>query len=204
MSFKSTGWEIAGASGLSINVGTPVVNVELGASYIRLPIENPKTQKNVMLQGIGIGGSLGGSISTPVLTASGSLDQFPADGIGAIVKGPAGAGVQFAKADFFGEILVFSISAGKEVSGELSGVLWLTEPVESCLSRMNCSKEELKEVAKGVLLKSFGVAVPAVTSLGDLAMLYNRTKAAGSFLAMNLETQLLGAGLSVFGYRVKA
>ena len=204
MKFKSTGWEITGSSGITVKGGTPIANVEIGISYIRLPIANVKTGQKVLLKGVGAGGGVGLSISTPVVTASGSLDQFPSDGIGSIVEGISVPNSQYKASDFFGEIMVFSLSAGKELTGQLSGVLWLNQPVSACLARMNCSKNELKLIARKMLLNMYGVAVPPAGLISSVNDLFRRTKAAGCFAGMNVESQLIGAGADVFGYRVKA
>ena len=158
MKFKSTGWEITGSSGVSAKIETPVANIGIGASYIRLPIENSQTKQKVMLQGVGGGVGVGLSISTPVVSVSGSLDQFPADGIGKIIEGTSPLEKVYRATDFFGEILVFSLSGGKQISGQLSGILWLKEPVERCISSLNCSPAELKMIARKTLLKMAGVA----------------------------------------------
>jgi hypothetical protein len=133
MTYEPTKWRITGASGLTVKAGTPIARVEVGASYIRLPIQNINTGESVLLKGAGIGGGFGGSISSPFISASGSLDQFPSNGIGKIIKGPAGLSRPYEKKDFFGDIMIISLSAGKEVSGQFSGVLWLNQPVERCM-----------------------------------------------------------------------
>lgn len=204
MSIKFTDWEITGSSGLTVKAGTPIANVEIGASYIRLPIENTRTKQKVMLQGIGAGVGAGLSISTPIITVSGSLDQFPADGIGRIIKGTAPLNRQYTASDFFGEILVFSLSGGKEITGQLSGLLWLKDSVEVCLARLNCSSGDLVVIAQQALLKAAGVSLPPVGVALKANDLYQRTKAAGCFVATNLESQLIGAGADIFSYRVRA
>jgi len=168
-----------------------------------MPILNTKTGEKAMLKGAGVGAGLGASISIPFVNASGSLDSFPADGIGSIIRGPF-APTRFKLSDFEGEIMLFSLSAGKEISGQLSGVLWLKESVNSCLASMNCSKEEILPIAKQAVMRSFGVTLPGVGLAYESRLLYNRTKAAGCFTAMNVETQLIGANANVFSYRVKA
>jgi hypothetical protein len=196
--------ELTGNSGLTVKAGTPVVNVEIGASYIRLPIENIDTKQNVLLQGAGIGFGVGFSISTPVVTVSGSLAQFPSGGIGKIIEGAVPLGRPYKTSDFFGEIMVFSMSGGKEVSGQLSGVLWLREPIQSCILRLDCSVSDLKAIARSTLLKAVGVVLPAACMIAEVNELYRRTKCVGCFLGMNFETQLIGLGADVFRYRVTA
>jgi len=203
MNFKNTDWRITGASGGAVMVGTPELQVEIGAGYIRMPILNTKTGEKAMLKGSGMGAGLGVSLSIPFVNASGSLDSFPADGIGSIVQGPV-ALPKYKISNFEGDIMVFSLNAGKEISFQLSGVLWLKQSAQSCLAGMNCSKEEMLSIAKLTVMRSFGVMVPGVGLANESRMLYNRTKAIGCFSAMNVATQLAGAGGDIFYYRVKA
>lgn len=202
MKIDSTGWEIVGASGITVKLETPGLNIEVGASYIRLPIRHIESNTSTLLQGPGVGGGFGASIAIPGVSISGSLDQFPADGIGSIIKVNPHKKENFVEDDFYGNMMVFSLSAGKEVSGELSGVLWFKKPVEACLIDLKCSRKQLKDIAVNVFKLLIGSRVPGGTALVLAQRLYSLTKAAGSFAGMNIESQLLGAGVDVFHYRV--
>lgn len=202
MHTQSTGWKISGSSGYSIKAATPVANIEIGASYIKLPIKNIDSDRQSVLRGAGYGVGAGLSISTPVITASGSLDQFPSSGIGEIIRGAASTKKSHSFEDFFGEAFVFSLGAGKQISGQLSGIIWLIEPVERCLVHLNCSRSELSEIAKNAFLKAFGAAHPVGAIAEKTYSLLRRSKALGSFSGINLESQLIGAGADIFTYRL--
>lgn len=133
MNTSSTGWKISGASGLAAKAGTPIANIEVGISYIKLPIEKTGSAQQFILRGVGGGIGAGLSISTPVISAFDSLDQFPATGLGEIIKGSAPIKKNYSFEDFFGEAFVFSLGAGKQISGQLSGVIWRTNPLSGVL-----------------------------------------------------------------------
>jgi hypothetical protein len=202
MSISSTGWKISGASGLTAKVGTPIANIEVGISYIRLPIEKAGSPQQFMLRGVGGGIGAGLSISTPIISASGSLDQFPASGLGEIIKGAAPTKKNYSFEDFFGEAFVFSLGAGKQISGQLSGVIWLNEPVERCIAELSCSRSELRQIAKNALLTALGATTPVGAVAQKTYSLLKRSKALGSFAGINLESQLIGAGVDIFSYRL--
>jgi len=205
MKFKSTGWEITGASGVTATVETPIINLGISASYIRLPIRDTKSPKKkpIMLTGIGGGGDFGVSLASPGASVSGSLDAFPADGIGQIVKGTSPLNRPYKASDFSGDILVFGVNGGIQISGQLSGVLWLTEPAVNCVKRLNCSSTRLITIARQTLMLTIGMSVPSVTIPMIAHDLYKSTKAAGCFAATNITTQLAGIGVNVYKYTVK-
>lgn len=151
---------------------------------------------------MGIGAGV--SISTPVVSVSGSLDQFPSAGIGEIIKGAAPVRRNYEFEDFFGEAFIFSLGAGKQLSGQLSGIIWLNEPIERCLLELSCSRTELREIGKNALLSALGAANPVGAVAQKAYSLLKKSKALGSFAGINLESQLIGAGVDIFSYRLAA
>lgn len=85
---RPTPWRISGSSGMSVSVGTPVVEVSAGGHYLRLPIYNEDTGESVLLQGGGLGPGLGVSLTPSPFDVAGSPDDAPAGGIGRIWGSP--------------------------------------------------------------------------------------------------------------------
>jgi hypothetical protein len=101
-------------------------------------------------------------------------------------------------------MVVFSLSAGKQVSGQLSGVLWLNQPVEHCMMSLSCSKDDICKIARHAMYTMSGVAIPGGNVISQARRLMELTRAAGSFVSMNVETQLIGTSADVFNYMVSA
>jgi hypothetical protein len=110
----------------------------------------------------------------------------------------------YVKDDFFGDIMVVSLSAGKQVSGQLSGVLWLNQPVERCMISLSCSKDDMCKIARHAIYTMVGAAIPGGNLVNQARRLMELTRAAGSFVAMSAETQLIGANVDLFQYRVSS
>ena len=206
MEIVSTGWGIAGSGGGNARVGTPIFRLEIGAGNITLPIENASSGEVVKLSGYGGGFSGGISISLPFANASWSLDDFPSSRIGSIYAGYSRPenGV-YQGNDFYGGLIVQSLGAGKQISGSISCAIWISDPVEICMARLSCSRDELMQIANNVgamVLK--GGIVPMGVPRFQIERFLRSTTAVGFFAGTSLETQLLGASASAFYYRVSA
>jgi len=188
---EKTDWKIAGASGLTVTVGTPEVEIEIGGSYLRLPLKQRSNGEQTMLQGGGAGVGVGLSISIPFLNASGSLDDFPSTGLGAIHKGWAAPDGAMTIDHFKGFATVVSMSGGDiGKSTQLSSVFFTKQPIEQCLD--GCSMTEI-----AFILVDQGLS--ATPSTKGLALMM-KTKAFGFFIGINVATHLAGIGADVYEY----
>lgn len=197
----ATNWEIAGASGVTASVETPLANFSLSGGFAKFPLINTKTKQQIVLEGWGLGGGLG--VSTPnlgPLSASGSLDEFPADGIGKILKGPSASKSALHSNDFVGSVAVLTASAGSHASVSAGAVLWLKDLVSNCLvMRSNCSKKEILQAFLSVALLPVRTSPVTPVAAADLAA---RTKAIGHFAGLGLDSSILQANLSLEFYQM--
>ncbi|MCH8498845.1 MAG: hypothetical protein LAT63_10230 [Marinobacter sp.] len=206
MEFVETGWEIEGSAGGNARVGTPVVRVEVGAGHIVLPIKNTASGDTVRLSGAGGGLAVGASISLPFVNVTYSAEAFPSTGLGKIYAGPdRPQSGTYRAGDFSGGLLVHTAAAGKQISASVSCATWLSDPVEVCMARLQCSRQDLVQIARNAsrMILSGGVT-PAGASRYQLERFINGVKAIGFFAGSNLETQLLGMSADMFYYRVSA
>lgn len=207
MDIVSTNWEILGSSGTTTRFGTPGLKVELGGGSIKLPIRSLANEEDVVeLSGIGAGISVGIGISLPFANASWSGDDFPASRIGCIYAGydrpEAG---QYQRNDFFGGLIIQSLGAGKQISGNICCAIWMSDPVEVCALRLSCSKAELMQIANNVgAMVLRGGVVPFGVGRYQIERFLRNTKAVGFFTGVSLETQLLGMSATAYYYRVSA
>jgi hypothetical protein len=136
--FKRPDWRIAGSSGVTVTVGTPVVQIQVGASYLRLPVRNKVTTKTSMLHGPGVGQSHGGAMETPwtdLLNISGSPDFYPSNGIGHIFRKAGMPDRPYTLRKLTGELLVLAADGGANFQGaSLCLALWLKGNYGDCLS----------------------------------------------------------------------
>lgn len=206
MDLVSTNWEILGSSGATARFGTPGLRVELGGGNIKLPIRSLITEDVVELAGIGAGVSIGAGISLPFANASWSGDDFPASRIGSIYAGydrPETG--QYQRNDFFGGLIVQSLGAGKQISGNICCAIWMSDPVEICALRLSCTKAELMQIANNVgAMVLRGGVVPFGVGRYQVERFLKSTKAVGFFTGISLETQLLGVSANAYYYRVSA
>ncbi|MEM9457169.1 MAG: hypothetical protein AAGF11_23530 [Myxococcota bacterium] len=85
---RSTQWRIAGSHGVDVQAETPILNLAVGASYMKLPLDNDQTGERLHLQlggtslGAGVGQSLLGLVDVEF-----SLPEFYGDGLGRLVHG---------------------------------------------------------------------------------------------------------------------
>jgi hypothetical protein len=62
----------------------------------------------------------------------------------------------------------------------------------------------MRKIARHVMYNMVGMTIPAGSYIHQTHRLMELTRAAGSFVAMNIEAQLIGAGADVFSYWVFA
>ncbi len=205
MKTEPTGWEITGASGATITAGTPIARIAVGLSRIELPIENPQTGEQALVTGNGVGmaGSIDGNPS--LFSLSGSAPEFPADGIGHIVRGPAAPEGAFEVDHFDGDLMVLTLGAGAGVGGTLSAAAWLALPAEACIREFKCSRSQFKQIAINTILRALGSRVPLVRPVAQSVILSQRIKAAGLFAGTVLQSSAsLSTDLFMYGADAEA
>lgn len=192
MKLTETGWEIEGSSGGSVRLGTPLARVEMGRGNIVLPIRHTHSGQTVRLTGVGVG--LGASLSiSPPVNVTWSPESFPSAGIGKIYAGYARPHADlYQSQDFQGGLLVSTIGAGKQISSSISCVTWLSDPVDICMARLNCSREELVQIARntGLMILKGGL-IPIGRSHYIRERFMSNVKALGLLSGSSLETQLV-------------
>ena len=121
-----TAWRIKGTSGASAEFGTPVVEVSIGASYLRIPFENTLTGEEFLLQGVGVGAGLGFSLDSPFdisVTTDGMW------GKGSNVAYAIGGNILMKKSDFQGHALIFTGSGSVGGQGNYGFIAFMKSPV---------------------------------------------------------------------------
>lgn len=187
-----------------MRVGTPSLRVEAGAAHITMPIKNTASGNVVRLSGGGAGLAAGVSISVPFINATYSAEAFPSASLGKIYAGPdRPQGGTYGAEHFSGGLLVYTAAAGKQISASVACATWLSDPVEVCMARMQCSKEDFAKIAKNsaTMIMNGGLS-PAGVARYQLDRFINAVKAIGFFSGSNIETQLLGMSIDMFYYRV--
>lgn len=204
MEFDTTGWEIAGASGLQVTVGTPIARIEVGGAHVVMPIKHVADNRVVTLEGPGAGVLGGFSVSVPGINASYSHKDFPAEKIGSIYAGLSRPdGGTYGDADFTGGLVVKTLTVGKQISGAVSSAMWFNAPVEICIARNNCTREEFFEIMNNVLESYIRGGFNTVGMSTHVMQRFAKSvKAVGFFAGMSLETQLIGASVDAFVYNV--
>lgn len=194
--FKESNWRIQGSSGGSVTVGTPTLKVQVGGGYIRLPVREKGTKKDVMLQGPGAGISLGIALETPWtdwINVSGSTDFHPSTGILPIYRKKKDKDAAYNIRNLKGDFLVFTAGANSNFFGLTACMgVWLTNHVEQCFK--NFQKCNIRAVATSTGLKIVPGGFP-------LAILHD-AHAVGFFWGLINTTDVLSAGGSVFQYRL--
>ncbi|MCK7543604.1 hypothetical protein MLC59_05425 [Marinobacter bryozoorum] len=186
--------------------GTPIARVEIGGAHIVLPIKHTENKKLVTLKGPGAGFGLGASISVPFVNGSYSHEDFPASKIGSIYQGLSrpNRGV-YTEADFNGGVLVKTLTAGKQISANVSAAMWFDAPVEACMARMSCSREEFFQIMENVIVSYVRGKFNAVgVGVHTMERFMKSVKAVGFFSGLSLETQLIGASVDAFVYNVSS
>ncbi len=203
MKTEPTGWEITGASGATITAGTPIARIAVGLSRIELPIENTETGKRALIAGNGggIASSIDGNLSP--FSLSGSAAEFPADGIGHIVRGPATPEGAFEVDHFDGDLLVLTLGAGAGVGGTLSAAAWLAQSAEACILEFNCARGQFKQIAINTIGRALSLPYPPALFATESVILSQRIKAIGLFAGTVLQTSV-GVGSELFLYSVDA
>ena len=189
--FKETSWKITGTSGGSVSIGTPVINLAVAAGFIKFSLTDGS--RTFTISGQEIGADL--AVSVPnlgPLGLSGSLDEFPSDGIGNIYTGPASQNRELKSGDLSGTLAVLTFGAGSHVAGATGAVLWLSHTFTECMDFKNyCSKYDLIRGFIGAAFAPVKVIVP-VAGLVDIT---SRTKAIGLFAGIEMNSSLLHAGI---------
>jgi hypothetical protein len=194
--FKRSDWAIAGNSGVTGTVGTPTLKIQVGLSYLKLPVRENGEKKSNMLRGVGAGFSGGVSLETPWtdwLNVSGSADFYPANGLGPIYRKVGAPDKKYSVKNLTGDFLVLGGSGTANLHGmNLCLGLWLTNRVDQCLA--DAAKCDIRATVTGELLK----IVPGGFPLSILA----NTHAVGVFWGLVNTTDVLSAGVSAFQYRM--
>lgn len=194
--FKRSDWSIAGDSGVTGTVGTPTLRIQVGLSYLRLPVRDKGIKKAKMLKGPGLGVSAGVAAEFPVtdwLNVSGSPKFYPGSGLGPIFRKVTKPDKKYAIKNLTGDFLVFGGSGSANFYGtNICMGLWLTDNVAQCLQDMKeCN---IRATVSGEILKILPGGLP-------LSLLVN-THAIGFFWGLVNTTDALSAGVSVFQYRM--
>jgi len=195
--FKRSDWSITGNSGITGTVGTPTLKIQVGLSYLRLPVRDKASTKAKMLQGIGGGVSAGASLETPWtdwVNVSGSPDFYPSSGIGPIYRAVTKPDKKYVVKNLTGDFLVLGGSGTANLNGlNICMGLWLTNPMVQCLT--DSTKCDIKATVSGEILKILPGGFP-------LSILAN-THAIGFFWGLVNTTDVLSAGISAFQYRMQ-
>lgn len=181
-----------------MSVGTPIAKVSFDAGFAKIPLSNTRTQYALPLEGVGLGGSLGVGVGVlgPV-TLSGSLDEFPADGIGKIIKGNASQNRNLVESDFLGTGVVLSAAAGSHAAGSISAVMWLQRSPQQCEEFFgSCSTEQKLSIIASTVKRIAGLSYAATSPAGMITYLASQTTCIGLCTGMELSTDILHAGLT--------
>lgn len=194
--FKRSDWSITGNSGVTGSVGTPTLEIQVGLSYLRLPVRDKNTTKAKILRGIGAGVSAGVSLETPWtdwINVSGSPDFYPANGLGPIYRKAGTPDKKYKVKNLFGDFLVLGGSGAANLYGmNLCLGLWLENGLEQCL--MDGAKCDIRATITGEVLK----IIPGGFPMSILM----KTHAVGVFWGLVNTTDVLSAGVSAFQYRM--
>jgi hypothetical protein len=197
MLLKAGEWRISGSSGVSATVGTPNLKIQVGGSHLTLPLENTITKKKVNLTGLGVGASVGISgMETPLtdwVNTSISTKDMPSDGLGAIYKRTTHKQA-YKPEDFTGFMTVISGGASiAATSGEVSMAIWQRYPIEQCMIDGLQKCNIIQTITSTSLMLNLST-LPLAT--------IEAIHAIGFFSGVSATTDLLGAGLNTFSYRM--
>ena len=186
---KDSGWSIVSSWGVTATVGVPVVQLQIGAGRLVMPVEHKATKEQQLLEGTGPGVSVGLSPEivfwTDIANVSGSTEEVPSVGSQIFCrKGMEKISVN----DLEGTVTVVS-GSGTLGFGSAGGgmVLWLRQPA-AC-------KEWKCKVAR---------AAKSAVLLNGTAELIMQTYAVGFLAGLALDSDLIAAGISNFTYLLKA
>lgn len=185
---KPSGWGIVSSWGVTATVGLPVIQLQIGAGRLVMPIEHEVSKSRNLLEGIGPGLSLGISPEivfwTDVANVSGSTEEMPS--VGSRIFCRAGSGSVPPDA-FEGSVVVIS-GSGTLGFGSAGGgaVIWHRQPA-------TCKEWKCKLVraaAKGIVL----------VGAAEFVM---QTFAIGFVSGFAFDSDLIAAGLGSFAYSMK-
>lgn len=165
---------------------------------LQIPLMNTRTQSDVVLKGIGMGISTGANIPvTGPLSLSGSLDEFPADGIGKIIKGNATHKRNLVESDFVGTGVVISAAAGSHAGGSISAILWLQKTPQQCDDFFKgCSARQRIDILISTAKRISGLSFATNSPVGAVTYLASHTACAGFCTGMELSTDILHASVT--------
>lgn len=161
-----TDWRIGGTSGGSVEVGTPVAEVSVGVSYLRMPFVNRQTGETFLLQGGGAGGGLALAIDSP-LDISITTDDMPGTGSD-VFYGPRGS-ANMSRSDFGGAVLIYTAAVSAGAQGNSGIAVFLTSPIVPSQPALTAISLPLK--VKGIA-SFFGTAAVSSVSIGVSAYQY--------------------------------
>jgi hypothetical protein len=194
--FRRSNWSIAGNSGVTATVGTPIARIQVGGSYLRLPVRNKESSETSMLQGIGVGGSLSISPEIPwtdFFNISGSPDFYPSNGIGPIFRKAGQPDKPYKLDKLTGDLLVLAANGATNFHGvSLCLGLWLKGNLGNCLNDITGC--DLRMTVAGAVL--------TITPAGFPPSILMKTYAVGVFWGLVNTTDVLSAGGSAFQYRL--
>jgi hypothetical protein len=198
MFFKAGDWNIVSSSGVSGTIGTPIVQLQVGGSYIKLPLKNTKSNKEAILKGYGGGAAIGVSIDTPIsdlFNISMSTDDTPSTGLGPIFQKVDNSGRvdPYKPEDFTGALLVVTGAAGAAaINGTISMAMWQRFPIAQCVIEGLSSCNIFKAVSNTTLMLN-----PSTLPVA----LADAVHAIGFFSGLEATTDLASAGGNAFMYR---
>ena len=198
MFFKAGEWGIVSSSGASGTVGLPVVKIQVGASFIKLPLKNASTNKEAIIKGYGAGAAIGVSIETPIsdiFNFSMSTDDTPSTGLGQIFQKVDNSGriTAYKPEDFTGPMLVLTGAVGAAaINGTVSVAMWQKYPIAQCVLEGLSSCNIIKAVTNTTLMLN-----PSTIPIG----IADAVHAIGFFTGLEATTDLAGAGGNAFMYR---
>lgn len=196
--FKRSDWSITGNSGVTATVGAPIIKVQVGGSYLQLPILNRSRSQTARLRGKGLGVSFGVSPEFPwsdLFNVTISPDFYPSNGVGSIYRKVGEPDRSYTPRDLAGNFMVLGVTGAANLYGaDLCLGLWLTADIGQCLLGMEECKMRVSVTSSALSL------FPGGFPLAVLA----RTHAAGLFWGTANTTDVLSLAGSVFQYRMSS
>lgn len=192
-------WEITGGSGANVSIGTPIAKVSFEAGIAQVPLFNNRTQAGLNLEGKVVGASYGTNFPTlgPV-SVSGSLAEFPADGIGKIIKGFATQKRNLVESDFVGTGIILSAAAGSHVGGSMSLILWLKKTPQQCKELFRgCSRENQIRTIISTAKRTAGLSFASTSPAAAVTYLTSQTACVGLCTGMEMSTDILHASVTM-------
>jgi hypothetical protein len=194
--FKRSDWRITGSSGVTATAGTPNLKIQLGGSFIRLPVKKEGTNTSGILGGVGLGGQGGGGVEAPwtdFVNVSGSPQFYPSKGIGQIYRKINKPDYSYSLQKLTGQFMVIAATGSINFYGATFCMgLWLDNYIGECINDFRNCKISIVLTETGLRL------LPGAIPLSILI----KTHAVGLFWGGVNTTDISSASISVFKYHL--